>query len=92
MKKETKQENKQIRNESTFDSIERIILKMEKLSGLCHVCASAYENQMAYSIICEDDTAMAFHNVADQIEVINQELTTLLWDNKISDQEESKEQ
>lgn len=92
MKKDTKQEAKQVKTTSTFDSLERIILKMEQLSGLCHVCASAYENQMAYSIICEDDTVMAFHNVADQIEAINQELTTLLWDNKISAQEEVKEQ
>lgn len=88
MKKETKQENKQ----STFDSLERIILKMEQLSGLCHVCASAYDNQKAYSIVCEDDTMMAFQNVANQIEAINQELTTLLWDNKLSDQEAETEQ
>ena len=77
---------------STFDSLEKIILKMEQLSGLCHVCASAYENQNAYSIICEDDTMMAFHNVAEQIEAINQELTTLLWDTKQSDQEAETEQ
>lgn len=87
-----KKDNKKKTLVSNHDALEAIILKMEKLSGLCHVCAAAYENQNAYSVICEDDTAMSFYNVADQIESINEELTTLLRDSKLSDQEEETEQ
>lgn len=84
MKKETKKTPVM----SNFDKLEKIILNMEKLSGLCHVCAAAFDNNIAYSIICEDDASSAFYNVADQIESIIQELSTLLWDTKLLDQEE----
>lgn len=70
------------------DALERIILKMEKLSSLCHVCAAAYDNEKAYSIVNEDDTTMAFYHIADQVEAISAELATLLWDKKVKDQEE----